>query len=188
MSQSRSAEDYMKFPYSRILVPDDNGGFAAEILEFPGCFAEGETADEAMKNLENAALSWIDATMEQGQDIPEPFSVQGYGGKIALRLPRTIHRKAAELAARDGTSLNQFLLSAISARIGAEDLYNLMARRLERRIVATAGTVFTLAASMFRPWDQPVNFSTSQLKELVSSTPMACTVHNNDTLGVRYDG
>ena len=56
-----SAEEYLKGPYTYILVPDEMGGYAAEILEFPGCFAEGETANAAMKALDRAAAAWIRA-------------------------------------------------------------------------------------------------------------------------------
>ena len=130
---------YLKEPYARILIPNEDGAFSAEILEFPGCFAEGETADEAMRNLEAAAEAWIEASLAQGLEIPPPEMNQGYGGKIALRLPRSLHRQAARMAERDGTSLNQFLVTAIAARLGAEDLYTRLADRFEQRF-ATAAT------------------------------------------------
>jgi len=127
-------EEYLKQPYARILIPDEEGGYSAEILEFPGCFAEGETADETMQALERAAESWIEAALEQGQEIPAPFVNQGYGGKVALRLPRSVHRKAAQFAARDGTSLNQHLLSCIAGGIGASELYTRLANQLTETI------------------------------------------------------
>jgi predicted RNA binding protein YcfA (HicA-like mRNA interferase family) len=36
-----TATEYLKKPYGRLLVPEDEGGYRAEIIEFPGCFAEG---------------------------------------------------------------------------------------------------------------------------------------------------
>jgi len=126
----RQPANFLKKPYARMVTPDERGGFYAEILEFPGCYADGETPQEAYTNLENAAESWIAACLEQGQEIPEPFSNIGFSGKIALRLPKSIHRQAVRMAERDGVSLNQFLLSAISARIGAEDLYGLLVHKL----------------------------------------------------------
>ena len=128
-----SSEEYLKQPYARILIPDPGGGFSAEILEFPGCFSQGKTAEEAFSNLENAAMAWIESAMRQGQEIPSPSAHHGYTGKIALRLPKSIHRKAAQFAERDGTSLNQFLVSAIAARLGAEDLHARLIERLEER-------------------------------------------------------
>lgn len=114
--------EILKKPYSRILIPEENGAYSAEIFEFPGCFASGESANDAIEKLEINAVSWLEACEELGQDIPEPFMNQDYQGKFALRLPRSIHRKSAQFAERDNVSINQFFVSAISARIGAEDL------------------------------------------------------------------
>ena len=136
--KKRDPKDYLKKPYARILIPDEQGGFCAEILEFPGCFAEGDSPTEAFANLEKAAESWIQASLDQGHEIPPPSSNIGFSGKIALRVPKSMHRQAVRMAERDGTSLNQFLLSAIAARIGAEELYGVMARRLEERFLRIA--------------------------------------------------
>jgi antitoxin HicB len=130
MVRKQSVEEYLKGPYTYILVPDEMGGYAAEILEFPGCFAEGETANEAMKALDRAAAAWIRTALAQGQEIPPPFRNQGYGGKIALRLPKSLHRQAVQFAERDGVSLNQFLVSAIASRIGAEEFSDRLTTQL----------------------------------------------------------
>jgi len=129
----KTPEEYLKEPYSRVLIPDEGGGYSAEMLEFPGCFAEGDTADEAMQALERAAASWIQAALDQGQDIPQPIINQGYSGRVALRLPKSFHRKAIQFAEREGTSLNQFLMSAIAARVGAEEC----CERLVSKLTAT---------------------------------------------------
>lgn len=132
----RSAREYLKEPYARVLTPDEeSGGYTAEILEFPGCVTEGDTADEALRNLEAAAEGWIEATLNAGKDIPEPSLPQGYGGRIALRLPRSLHRRAMQLAERDGTSLNQFLVTAIAESVGANTLYAQMTQQLGEQVV-----------------------------------------------------
>src|SRR5581483_6341622 len=111
------ADSYLKAPYARILVPDEEGGFVAEILEFPGCVAQGSTADEAVRNLERGAKSWIEAAISQGQEIPEPLSSQSFSGRVALRLPRSLHGQCVRMAERDGTSLNQYLVTSVAARV-----------------------------------------------------------------------
>jgi len=128
-------EDYLKQPYARILVPEEDG-YSAEILEFPGCFAQGDTPDEAYGNLEEAAKAWIQSSLDRGLEIPPPSINAGYSGKIALRIPRSTHRLAIQMAERDGVSLNQFLLSSVSARIGAEDLYGRIAQKIESKLNA----------------------------------------------------
>ena len=131
--------DYLTKPYARVLTPDaEYGGYTAEILEFPGCVTEGDTPHEALENLEAAAEGWIEAALSMGQDIPEPSDAQGYGGRVALRLPRSLHRRAMQLAERDGTSLNQFLVAAIAERVGAGTLYTRMTQRLEQRAMEVA--------------------------------------------------
>jgi predicted RNase H-like HicB family nuclease len=130
----RSVEGYLREPYARVLTPDEESGtYTAEILEFPGCVAQGDTPEEAYQNLEEAAEGWILAALDLGQEIPPPSRTQGYGGRIALRLPRSLHRRAAQMAERDGTSLNQFLVSAIAERVGADTLYARIAQELDKR-------------------------------------------------------
>ena len=135
----RTPEDYLKKPYARVLLPDEETGtYAAEILEFPGCVAQGDTPEDAYRNLEEATKGWIQAALDLDQDIPDPAMNQGYGGRIALRLPRGLHRRAAQMAEREGTSLNQFLVAAIAERVGASSLYERMVQRLEQRAVQSA--------------------------------------------------
>lgn len=128
-----TASEYLKKPYSRTLIPVGDGTYFAEILEFPGCFAEGQSPGEAYKNLEAVAESWIEAAQGQGQEIPEPFATHDFSGRIALRIPRSIHKQAARFAEMDDTSLNQFFLAAIAARVGAEEFVEHLSKRLEAK-------------------------------------------------------
>jgi antitoxin HicB len=120
----KAAAEYLRAPYAKVLIPNDDGSFSAEVLEFTGCFAQGDTADEAIKNLDAAALEWIEAALAQGREIPEPSTTRGYSGTVSLRIPRGLHRQAVRMAEREGVSLNQYLLTSISARVGADDLFN----------------------------------------------------------------
>lgn len=111
---------YLEKAYSRVIVPDCvTVSYAGRILEFPGCFAQGETVEEAYANLEDAAHDWILAALDAGQEIPPPAEEQTHSGRILLRLPRSLHRRAAELAEQEGTSLNQLILAAVAERLGA---------------------------------------------------------------------
>jgi len=113
-----TAAEYLKKPYGRLLVPEEEGGYRAEIIEFPGCFAEGDTAAEAAANLEDAAQSWLESTIARGQTVPEPMDELDYSGKLVVRLPKSLHRRAAYAANREGVSLNQFIVSSIAEQIG----------------------------------------------------------------------
>lgn len=130
-TKTKKIEDYLKEPYARILVPEAEGGYSAEILEFPGCYSYGETPDEAIDNLDEAAFGWIEAALIQGQTIPKPHSVDEPSGKYLLRLPRNLHKKAIQMAERERVSLNTFFVDAVATRVGAHDFYNRMVDRLE---------------------------------------------------------
>ena len=108
--------------YVHRLKADETGGYVASILEFPGCIAEGDTAQEAIDNLNKAAESWISAAESTGYPVREPIDFNGFSGKTALRMPRNLHKQAAELADLEGCSLNQLLVTAIAHYVGGKQL------------------------------------------------------------------
>jgi predicted RNase H-like HicB family nuclease len=111
---SKKSIEILGKPYARRLVPNEAGGYVASIQEFPGCIAEGNSAKEALQNLDNAAASWIEAALSTGYEIRDPISFDGYSGKVALRIPRGLHKQVAELAESEESSINQLLVAAIS--------------------------------------------------------------------------
>jgi antitoxin HicB len=111
--------DYLKRPYARVLRPEADGSFSAEILEFPGCFAVGDTGSEALQNLENVAASWILGVLAKNERVPEPLQDKdAFSGKFVLRLPRSLHKKAAFAAEQEGVSLNQFISACVAEAVG----------------------------------------------------------------------
>lgn len=46
--------------------------FIAEVPEFPGCMAHGDTQESALANVKDAMYLWLDAARELGRPIPEP--------------------------------------------------------------------------------------------------------------------
>jgi predicted RNase H-like HicB family nuclease len=170
----KTAEEYLKEPYSRVLIPDESGTIFAEILEFPGCVSQGTTVEEAFKNLEEVAKSWIEAALHQGQEIPSASLSYEFSGKLVIRLPRGLHRRAAQMAERDRTSLNQFLATAIAERLGADDLYNRM--------------VQTLTQTRFNFFHMPISIANTSMQLISSSStgPLALAlskITNGETKG-----
>lgn len=50
-----------------VLHPAIEGGYWAEIPSLPGCISEGDTWDETVANISEAALGWIDVATERAQ-------------------------------------------------------------------------------------------------------------------------
>lgn len=140
---SEKTEEILKKTYARRLVPDETGGYVASIQEFPGCVAEGDTAEEAIRNLNGAAASWVEAALSSGYEIRDPVSFQGYSGKIALRIPRGLHKQVAELAELEESSVNQLLVTAIAQYLGSKKTFREMSETIfsEMRKVMSDGLV-----------------------------------------------
>jgi len=53
-----------------LLCPEPAGGFSAYALRLPGVASQGETEDEALKNVTEAFRAAIETYTEEGMEIP----------------------------------------------------------------------------------------------------------------------
>ena len=51
---------------------------------------------------------------EEGIEINEPDSIEDYSGQFKLRIPKTLHRKLAQHARKEGISMNQYCVYLLS--------------------------------------------------------------------------
>lgn len=105
------------------LSEEDGGGFLAAVPKLPGCMSDGDTPDQALRNIQDAIKCWIETAKELGRKIPEPDeykSEDDYSGKLTLRMPKMLHKLLAEQAEKEGCSINQLILTYISIGIGNE--------------------------------------------------------------------
>ncbi len=56
----------------KVLVhPAEEGGFWAEVPALPGCISEGDTFEETLANIREAATGWLEVAEERVAVIPE---------------------------------------------------------------------------------------------------------------------
>ena len=61
------------FKYERIIYwSNDDNAFIVEVPELPGCMADGETVEDAIKNSETIIKEWIEIALDRGLEVPEP--------------------------------------------------------------------------------------------------------------------
>ena len=48
-----------------IIYRDESGVYCSEVPALPGCFSDGDTFDEAVANIREAAAGWLAAQDEQ---------------------------------------------------------------------------------------------------------------------------
>ncbi|BAY93396.1 MULTISPECIES: type II toxin-antitoxin system HicB family antitoxin [unclassified Tolypothrix] len=63
----------MNLRYEIILYwSKEDQAFIAEVPELPGCAADGQTYQEALKNTEIIMKEWVETAKKLGRQIPEP--------------------------------------------------------------------------------------------------------------------
>lgn len=59
--------------YSMIMSwSEEDQAYIVSVPELPGCMADGETPEEAVKQAQIAIDLWIEAAKEDGEEIPKP--------------------------------------------------------------------------------------------------------------------
>lgn len=108
---------YMSLPYRIELIPDE-GGVVARVPELPGCMSSGDTAEEALKGLEETKELWLQGRLRAGHTIPVPSDDETgrYSGKFVLRIPKSLHRILDERATAENMSLNSYVLYLLTER------------------------------------------------------------------------
>ena len=56
--------------YTVILQRETDGGYVAVVPSLPGCVSQGDTRDEALKNIEEAAELYIEDVQATGDPLP----------------------------------------------------------------------------------------------------------------------
>lgn len=65
----------------------DGGGYLATVPQLPGYMSDGSTPEEALRNVQEAIGSWIEAAKEWRQDVPQPAAPMAL--EAARRLARS---------------------------------------------------------------------------------------------------
>lgn len=53
---------------------DPTHAFGVAVPDLPGCFSAGDTLDEAIVNAREAIELWLEATVEDGGEVPPPHA------------------------------------------------------------------------------------------------------------------
>jgi predicted RNase H-like HicB family nuclease len=122
----------MRYP---ILIEEgtETTAFGVVVPDLPGCFSAGDTLDEALDAAKEAAAAWLDATLDTGDMVPSPSSLDavrrlpGYEGwtigvieldtslfddaieRVNITLPRRVLRRLDDLAEARHQSRGAFI-------------------------------------------------------------------------------
>jgi predicted RNase H-like HicB family nuclease len=71
----RDRDYYLNLDYEivvRNLSEDEGGGYFAYYKDFKGIMGDGETIEEAIKDVKSAFISYLDFALKNGEEIKEP--------------------------------------------------------------------------------------------------------------------
>ncbi|MDE2446110.1 MAG: type II toxin-antitoxin system HicB family antitoxin [Alphaproteobacteria bacterium] len=94
------------------LTEEDGGGYLIAFPDFPGCFADGETPEEAIREGRDALLSYKRTLEELGRKVPEQGSA--FVGQWRQRVPKSLHAALVRRAANEGVSLNTLVTTILA--------------------------------------------------------------------------
>ncbi len=95
-----------------ILWSEEDECFIATLPEWQSARTHGATLEEAAKNARQVLEMLIESAQRHGERIPPP--ARRLSGNLRLRLPVSLHGRLAREAAREGVSLNQWIVSKLA--------------------------------------------------------------------------
>mgnify|MGYP006431373691 CR=1 FL=1 len=105
-----------------VIWSDEDECFVATCPEFPGLSAFGETRVEAMKEARVALDLFEEQYKEDQNPLPSSRKLNQYSGQTRIRMPRWLHQNLAEQAEHEDTSLNQLMVSYLSASVTGDSV------------------------------------------------------------------
>ena len=120
----KEVQKYMKLPYTIKLIPEEDGTYYVAVDELPGCASMGDTVEEALKMIKDAMEGWLESSIDRGLEIPLPDVMREYSGRFLVRVPVSLHRRLAEIAKKEGVSLNHYIVSSLSEKLSTKDIEN----------------------------------------------------------------
>lgn len=89
----------------RVEFDDETGIFHGEVLDLRGVITfQGKSVEEIERAFREYVDDYLEFCEERGEEPDKPFC-----GRLMVRLPPEVHRKAYVSARREGKSLNQWI-------------------------------------------------------------------------------
>jgi antitoxin HicB len=60
------------YDFKVIIEPDESGGFVISCPSLQGCYSQGDTIDEALKNIKEAIILCLEDLESTGEELPDP--------------------------------------------------------------------------------------------------------------------
>ena len=138
-----------RYPFN-IEWSEEDQEYIATCPAFPGLSAFGETEEEALREGRIALAGFVETYAANNMALPEPSVYEAVSGKFQLRLPKSLHRLAVQMAHRERVSLNTYIADAVRAKVTGEQVGGRILTEIRQLLVHTQ----TAAASVLTVGDR----------------------------------
>jgi hypothetical protein len=116
-------------------------------------FAEGDSVGQALARLEETKRTLFEDMIARGEEIPPPPAlpeedVEVYSGRLLLRIPKNLHLELVKRAESNGSSVNQYITTALAMHVGGD----LCAETVIESVIRRVG--LSMASGEGAPWKE----------------------------------
>ena len=144
----------------RFVQHENESNFVAKVAEFPDMEIYGDTAPEAYDGAIESLVAMIEMYAEDGGRLPEVLKDEPVSGRITFRMSKTMHRLLQRQASLDAVSINQWIVEAVSERLGRKKAEAPRAQWA----TTTQARPHTVASTTNAIVNSPVFYKTSHLR------------------------
>ena len=159
------------FKYSFNLAwSEEDSCYVANVTEFPGLSAFGESPEEAVEEAKIAVEGFLKVYQEDGCPIPKPATLKPFSGQTRLRLPKNLHATLNQEAQKEGVSLNTYLVSLLSERH--------VSKKLEKELSDLKNIVLSGLLTGVQPLKARSDIQTLRIEVDTGRTELSLTPNN----------
>lgn len=114
----KNFEYYINLPYSYTVEwSDADGCYLGSIIELEKNMTCGDTPEQVIENLKEALKAYINTSLANNLEIPEPIKLSDYKGNITYRTTGLTHYRLAKTAKMKGISINALIEEAVEKNL-----------------------------------------------------------------------
>ncbi len=114
----KNLQYYLNLPYSYIVEwSEADECYLGSIVELEKNMTCGETPEEVIKNLKEALEAYVNTSIANNMEIPEPLKLTDFKGNITYRTTSAKHYQLAKTAKIKGISINSLIDEAVEEKL-----------------------------------------------------------------------
>jgi antitoxin HicB len=114
----KNIDYYLNLPYTYIIEWSDvDECYLGSIVELERNMTCGDTREDVLNNLKEALTAYVQTSLDNNMEIPEPLKKDDFKGNITYRTSSERHYRLAKEAKLYGKSINALIDEAVEEKL-----------------------------------------------------------------------